>query len=325
MFAKSVTGGLLMLDDGEIKEPEHRDAGHDRWLAMQSAYSEYTRASEVLECTHQSTDGSSTTERLQLIMLEGRQRVAFERYLESRMEFLECRFDECNQPGAVPLAEAGSFGNGSRLAFAKTRPFLEILAVLLLCTTAFSLVRAKQQLRKLEVSRDGLQEVLKETRAQVELLGQKVDAANSTAEQQTAAAKQKAALPVRQRQPAKRREAVHSAQGQVIGAHNYYRFSLGPSRQYTRVGPVQVSLRSVDTRRRSANLFIVSNRMRFDVQGAEADQPVWINAGGSQSLEFVVDRIAGNRLEGHLVETRKGAAAEPRDNRPKSTASASPS
>ena len=153
--------------------------GHNRWLAMQSAYAEYTRASELLECTHQSTDGSTTSERLQLTMLEGKQRVAFERYLESRLEFLECRFDQSIQPGPAPPAEVGYSGAGSRWAFAKPRTLLEILAVILLCTTAFSLVREKQRLRKLETSDNGLQVALDETRAELRVLGQKVDAGSA--------------------------------------------------------------------------------------------------------------------------------------------------
>ena len=315
-----------MLDSGDLHEPERPNEGHDRWLAMQSAYSEYTRASEVLECTHQSTDGSSTSERLQLTMLEGKQRVAFERYLEARMEFLECRFDESNLPPA-DLPEEAVLGTSSRLAFAKTRPFLEVLAVILLCTTAFSLVREKQQLRKLETSRDGLQAALNETRDEVRLLGQKVDAGNSTAGNKTPAEERGShkALPVQQKKTvAKRRNPVQTAQGQRIGAHSYYRFSIGPSHQYTRVGPIEVSLRSVDARRQSANLFIVSNRVK-SVQRAETDQPVWINVGGNQQpLELVVDRIAGDRLEGHLVESRK-AGVEPRDSRLKPALPASPS
>jgi hypothetical protein len=56
---------------------------------MQSASAEYRRASEAFECTHQSTDDSSTDdsstddsaigEHLRLTMLEGQQRVSFER------------------------------------------------------------------------------------------------------------------------------------------------------------------------------------------------------------------------------------------------------
>jgi hypothetical protein len=329
LLAKAFRGGLLMLDDGELHEPEHRDEGHNRWLAMQSAYAEYTRASELLECTHQSTDGSTTSERLQLTMLEGKQRVAFERYLESRLEFLECRFDQSIQPGPAPPAEVGYSGAGSRWAFAKPRTLLEILAVILLCTTAFSLVREKQRLRKLETSDNGLQVALDETRAELRVLGQKVDAGSAPAGHQASAAepgKRRGPLPVQQKRTiAKKRSPVQAAKGQSIGAYSYYRFSLGPSRQYTRVGPVQVSLRSVDARRHSANLLIVSNTAKFDVQRAEADQPVWLNvAGNQQFLELVIDRIDGGRLEGHLIEPRKGVA-EPRDSRFKSPIAASPS
>jgi hypothetical protein len=342
-----------MLDGGDLQEQEleRRDEGHDRWLKMQSAYAEYTRASEALECTHQSADDSSTTERLQLIMLEGKQRVAFERYLETRMEFLECRFDESNRPCAALTIDAEDSWFGSRLAFVKPRPLLEILAVILLCTIAFSLVREKQHLRNLEASRDELQATLKETRTQLQSLGQRVDAGkppqhsviHQVGHSSHAASggpsattgpqappeeqrKHKAALHVQQKQTvARKREAVAPTQNPGVGTRGYRSFSLAASHQFTRVGPIEVSLRSVDARRNRASLVIVSNLERFDLQRVETNQPVWINIGGNQPLlELVVDRIAENRLDGHLVETRNGGT-EPRDSRLKSGLPASPS
>ena len=320
-----------MLDGDEMQQPERRDAGHDRWLAMQSAYAEYMHASEALECTHHSEDESSTGERLQLVMLEGRQRVAFERYLESRMEFLEFRFDESNRPGASPVIDVECSPAGSRFAFVKARPFLEILAVILLSATAFSLVREKQHLRTLESSRDELQAALVKTRNEVQLLGQKMDAlkpvtqisAIHAVEHAThapsrvghAAAPRPLAPADQQRKRkaemqtkpaiARKGNPVTGTQSPGLGGHGYYSFSLAPSRQFTRVGPIEVSLRSVDTRRNLANLSIVSNLSKWDVPHVEMNQPVRINVGANQQpLELVLDRIDGNHLEGHLIENR---------------------
>jgi hypothetical protein len=327
---KAFPKGVFMLDGDEMHEPERRDAGHDRWLAMQSAYAEYMHASEALECTHHSADESSTGERLQLAMLEGRQRVAFERYLESRMEFLEFRFDDSNRSGAAPAIDVECSPAGSRFAFVKARPFLEILAVILLSATAFSLVREKQHLRTLESSRDELQAALVKTRAEVQLLGQKMEslkppeisaihavehATHSPSRVGHAAAPRPLAPADQQRKRkadiqakpsiAKKRDPVTGTQSPGLGAHGYYSFSLGPSRQFTRVGPIEVSLRSVDVRRKSANLSIVSDVSKWDVPHVEMNQPVRINVGGNQQpLELVLDRIDGNRLEGHLIENR---------------------
>ena len=65
-----------MLEGDESLEPTWRDVGHDRWLAMQSAYAEYKGASEALECTRQSANESSTNERSLLTIAVDRQRVA---------------------------------------------------------------------------------------------------------------------------------------------------------------------------------------------------------------------------------------------------------
>jgi hypothetical protein len=94
-----------MLDSDDSQEPEIRNDEHNHWLAMQSAYAEYGRASEALEPTVDSSNG----ERSRLITLEGQQRVAFERYLEARMEFLEFRFDQSDRLGAGVYARPGVF------------------------------------------------------------------------------------------------------------------------------------------------------------------------------------------------------------------------
>lgn len=329
-----------MLDE-DSQLPAH-NGGHDRWLAMQSAYAEYRRASDALECTRQSADDTSTTERLRLVVLEGQQRVAFERYLETRMEFLEFRFDESNPPGGVPAAlptrEKEHFGIGSCLAFANRRPVLPILAVLLLCTTAFSLMREQKHVRDLETSRDGLKSALDRTREGLRLLEEKVNAAqpaqhlaiqpvdhgSRTAERRLLPASTPAA-PGRkstgvaqpqhqttlhaQKQVAANRNPEPENKPQSGGARNYYNFSLAPSRQFKRIGPIEVAIRSVDAHGKSVSLSIVSDPIKLDVPHLGVNQPVWISRGfRKQPLEFVVDRIAGNRLDGHLVE--------PKDNRP---------
>ncbi len=168
-----------MLEEEGTFTPAKRDEGHSRWLAMQSAYAEYMQASEALDCTHESPEGLTAAERLRIMIAEGRHRVAFERYLEARMAFLETHIDEIKQadggPGDAPL-NGGDCSKPSWWSLANCRPFLEALAVVLLCTSAFSLVRVQKKMRNVETSREEFQTTLTQISDGLQALRQQVDA-----------------------------------------------------------------------------------------------------------------------------------------------------
>jgi hypothetical protein len=171
---------------GDPNEPMQPGEGHDRWLAMQAAYQDYTTATGVLEAADPSVADCR---------VEGQQRAAFERYVESRMEFLESRFDECHLPKPVP---AGA--NAAHWPCAVPRLVLEVLAIMLLCVTALSSVRALRHVRDLEASRDELRATVSRTQDSLQLLTQKLDAPPPPpAPFQTV--KRRAARPHRRNQP----------------------------------------------------------------------------------------------------------------------------
>jgi hypothetical protein len=64
----------------------------------------------------------------------------------------------------------------------------------------------------------------------------------------------------------------------------------------------------VDQERNWVSLSIMSdpfqsNPVQVDVPRLHLNQGVWISLGHDQQpLELVIDRIAGDRLEGHLIE-----------------------
>jgi hypothetical protein len=146
-------------------EPQFRpsDEGHNNWLAMQSAYAEYKRACEALEPADELTD-----EHLPGPTLEDRQRLAFERYMESRIEFLESRFDETNPPGLRTASPSR--------AFVPRGPVVPILAAFLVCTVGFAWARERRQVRALETSRDELRTELNQTRAGLRVLAERMNA-----------------------------------------------------------------------------------------------------------------------------------------------------
>ena len=325
-----------MLEVDDSYRTKRRDEGHDRWLVMRSAYAEYGRASEALECALQFADELTDSERIRLTLLERQQGVAFERYVEARMEFLEFQFDRSDWtgkgPAALPVHKPKNSGVSSLPAFAKRIPVLPVLAVILLCTAAFALIRQQKHLQGLEASRNQIGVTPNQTGAGEKL--EKIPPQHSSIRDvgptspvlrlpKTAAAPRPNARkpPVgrqRRHQPALRvqpkqaggNQALASAtQSQRIGTRNYYRFSLAPSRKFRQIGPIKVAVWSVDSKRKTVRLSVRSNSMQIDVKTLQVSQPVWINMGSSEPLiELVADRIAGNRLDGHLVEPRNNNA-----------------
>jgi hypothetical protein len=291
--------------------PVPRDEVHERWLAMQSAYEEYMRASEVFENTRELTRDLTDLGRYELTLLDGR-RDAFERYLEARMEFLECRFDEGYRREAAmasrPTRETGGLRTVSLVAGPKW--LIPVLAVGILSATVFSFVREHKHVRDLDLARDQLRASLSDTREQLQLLTEKLDARESTersaVRQVEPTAEPPAPAPqIDGRKPSGgtgwRRLPEPITKTTSRAARTY--FSLSRSSQFKRVGPIIVSLKSVDVRRNSVDVSIVSESGKVDVQHLKLNQPVWIKRSyRGQLLELEADRITANGISGHLIE-----------------------
>ena len=301
------------------KEDSHeraqRTGQHKRWLAMQSAHEEYQRSSEALEYLAPLSRDSTTDERLLRGVLQDRQRAAFERYLDARMEFLEFRFDEGERrrryglalvrkrvPAAVWTASWLKFGNG--------RPVVPVLAAaMLVCAAALYYVHQQNRVRELEAARNELWAALKQARDEAQAPSHSRTQTVEFAPPQPTRRAPPTVVPKPRRVPHKQAsvkiDPISTVQTQSIGARTYYSFSLEPSSQFQRVGPIQISLRSVDVQRNYVSLSIMSGPVKVEVQRLRLSQPLWIgDAHRQQPLELVADRIGGRRLYGRVIETR---------------------
>jgi len=306
---------MLMSEFEDLKGSVRRDETHDRWLAMQAAYAEYIRASEVFENSRELTRDSGDLGRCQLRLLDAR-RDAFERYLEARLEYLEGRFDQSYRREAAllsrPTHETGGLVTFFRLA--GPRWLIPVLAAGMLSMTVFSFVREQKHVRDLDSARDQLRASLSDTREERQLLAKKLDAREFTERSTVRQVKHRAQPPAPApqldgRKPSGgmrwRRIPEQNRQGtsRVVAARSY--FSLSRSPQFKRVGPIQVSLKSVDVHRNSADVCIVSESGKVDVQRLRLNEPVRIKRSyRGQQAELVVDRITANGLSGHLIEFR---------------------
>ena len=80
-------------------------------------------------------------------------------------------------------------------------------------------------------------------------------------------------------------------------------FSLSRSSPFKRVGPIKMSLKSVDMQRNSVDVSIVLESGKVSLQRLRLNQPVRIKGSyRGQPMELVVDRINSDGLSGHLIE-----------------------
>jgi hypothetical protein len=92
---------------------------------------------------------------------------------------------------------------------------------------------------------------------------------------------------------------------QKRGERNYYEFHIDKSKQFQRVGPVSLSLRKANLKRKSYDVAMLVNDYQLQKKSVNLYEPVWVNlTGRPQPLELVVNQIGKNEIEGYISEPR---------------------
>ena len=92
---------------------------------------------------------------------------------------------------------------------------------------------------------------------------------------------------------------------QKRGERNYYEFHLDKTKGFQRVGPVSVSLRKVNFKRKSYNLAMIVDDAELNKKSVNLYEPVWITLSDRpQPLELVVNRINKNQVDGYVSEPK---------------------
>jgi len=92
---------------------------------------------------------------------------------------------------------------------------------------------------------------------------------------------------------------------QKRGERNYYEFAIDKSKQYSRVGPMSVMLRKADTKHKRFDMTMQVQDNELHKNGVNLYETVWISLSDRpQPVEFVVNKIAKNHIEGYLSEPK---------------------
>jgi hypothetical protein len=89
------------------------------------------------------------------------------------------------------------------------------------------------------------------------------------------------------------------------GERNYYEFQLTKSKQFKRIGPVSLSLRKVNTKRKSYDLAMFVDDNQMQKKSINLYEPIWINLDDRpQPVQLVVNQIGKDQIQGYISEPK---------------------
>ena len=92
---------------------------------------------------------------------------------------------------------------------------------------------------------------------------------------------------------------------QKRGERNYYEFALTKSKEFRRVGPVSLSLRKANTKRKNYDLAMFVNDNQLQKKSVNLYEPVWINLDDRpQPVELIVNQIDKDQIRGYISEPK---------------------
>ena len=92
---------------------------------------------------------------------------------------------------------------------------------------------------------------------------------------------------------------------QKRGELNIYEFKLAKSKEMHRVGPLSISLRGANAKRKSYDLAMMVDDNALNKKNVNLYEPVWITLGDRpQPVQLVVNHVEKNEIEGYVSEPK---------------------
>jgi hypothetical protein len=89
------------------------------------------------------------------------------------------------------------------------------------------------------------------------------------------------------------------------GERSYYEFSLDRSKQFQKVGPLSVSLRKVDFKRKSYDVALLVDDFTLQKKSVNLYEPVWVNLNDRpEPVQLIVNHIDKDKIAGYIAAPR---------------------
>ena len=92
---------------------------------------------------------------------------------------------------------------------------------------------------------------------------------------------------------------------QKRGEQNVYEFKLAKSKEMHRVGPLSISLRGANGKRKTYDLAMIVDDNALTKKNVNLYEPVWVTLGDRpQPVQLVVNHVEKNEIEGYISEPK---------------------
>jgi hypothetical protein len=89
------------------------------------------------------------------------------------------------------------------------------------------------------------------------------------------------------------------------GERNYYEFDLNKSDAYARTGPVSLSLRKANVKRKYYDLALIVDDQKIEKKHANLFEPLWISVPDRpEPVQVIVNSITKNNVKGYISEPK---------------------
>jgi len=86
------------------------------------------------------------------------------------------------------------------------------------------------------------------------------------------------------------------------GERSYFEFSLDRSKQFQKVGPLSLSLRKVDFKRKSYDVSMLVDDFMLQKKSVNLYEPVWINLNDRpEPVQLIVNKIDKDKITGYIA------------------------
>ena len=89
------------------------------------------------------------------------------------------------------------------------------------------------------------------------------------------------------------------------GERNYFEFQLDKSKNFQRVGPISLSLRKVDFKKKHYDLSMMVDDFQLQKKNVNLFEPVWVTLSDRpQPVELVVNEVHKDQIKGYISEPK---------------------
>jgi hypothetical protein len=289
------------------------ETGHQLWREMQTFYQAYVLSSEALAastCDPQFCASFPADQGSRIAILSNEQRTAFENYVDARLRYSEFHRDQDGVRSGVLETLFHERDLERRPGTSLLARMLSLATNLVLIATVVSgsiyYAREQRRIHELTVDREQIRARLAQMEGDLNAATRRLDTGRPFVAQPSVVSANPPQVFEKSMDPSGRTGKVGNAgttsASARMSARSRYDFRLPFSKQFQEVGQVRVSIRSVDPKQKSLDVWVITGS-KIERKRVRLNVPVPITqANGGPRISLVATRVEGKYVHGYLLQ-----------------------